>query len=139
MKRPSFDYVAADLLAQAEHGSGHERVWLVTTSAKLVKDVERELARTAVPVPARLCTARPGPERLAHPGEVAADAVALTNRLAPEHCEVMTRNPRKVSNGILTAGAILPRFLFAHGGWAITWPGRATRCRRAARGFPSAA
>ncbi|MHB1309178.1 MAG: histidinol dehydrogenase, partial [Limisphaerales bacterium] len=27
--------VAADLLAQAEHGSGHERVWLVTPSAKL--------------------------------------------------------------------------------------------------------
>ena len=27
-------FAAADLLAQAEHGSGHERVWLVTTSAK---------------------------------------------------------------------------------------------------------
>src|SRR5262249_20239900 len=27
-------FVAADLLAQAEHGSGHERVWLVTPSAK---------------------------------------------------------------------------------------------------------
>ena len=34
------------------------------------------------------------------------DAVALANQLAPEHCEVMTRNPRKVSEGILTAGAI---------------------------------
>ena len=34
------------------------------------------------------------------------DGVALANRLAPEHCEVMTRNPRKVSEGILTAGAI---------------------------------
>ena len=35
-----------------------------------------------------------------------ADAVALANRLAPEHCEVMTRNPRKLSEKILTAGAI---------------------------------
>ncbi len=34
------------------------------------------------------------------------DAVAVANQLAPEHCEVMTRNPRKVSEGILTAGAI---------------------------------
>ena len=25
-------FIAADMLAQAEHGSGHERVWLVTTS-----------------------------------------------------------------------------------------------------------
>jgi histidinol dehydrogenase len=28
-------FVAADLLAQAEHGSGHERVWLVTPSGRL--------------------------------------------------------------------------------------------------------
>jgi len=33
-------------------------------------------------------------------------AVALINELAPEHCEVMTRNARKISEGILTAGAI---------------------------------
>jgi histidinol dehydrogenase len=42
------------------------------------------------------------------------DAIALANRLAPEHCEVMTRNPRKVSEKILTAGAI---FL---GAWSPT-------------------
>ena len=29
-------FVAADMLAQAEHGSGHERVWLVTASAKIL-------------------------------------------------------------------------------------------------------
>ena len=33
-------FIAADLLAQAEHGSGHERVWLVTTSAKILKATE---------------------------------------------------------------------------------------------------
>ena len=38
-------FVAADMLAQAEHGTGHERVWLVTTSAKLLKAVEKEIAR----------------------------------------------------------------------------------------------
>src|SRR5208283_2605672 len=38
-------FAAADLLAQLEHGSGHERVWLVTTSAKLLKAVEKELAK----------------------------------------------------------------------------------------------
>jgi len=40
--------------------------------------------------------------------------VALTNQLAPEHCEVMTRQPEKVSAKILTAGAI---FL---GNWSPT-------------------
>ena len=29
-------FIAADMLAQAEHGSGHERVWLVTTSQKVL-------------------------------------------------------------------------------------------------------
>src|SRR3954467_13058888 len=38
-------FVAADLLAQAEHGSGHERVWLVTTAAKMLASVEKEIAR----------------------------------------------------------------------------------------------
>jgi histidinol dehydrogenase len=43
-------FAAADMLAQAEHGSGHERVWLVTTSAKILKAVERKsqaVAQTA--------------------------------------------------------------------------------------------
>jgi histidinol dehydrogenase len=38
-------FAAADLLAQAEHGSGHERVWLVTNSGKMLKAVEKEIAR----------------------------------------------------------------------------------------------
>ena len=100
-------YAAADLLAQAEHGSGHERVWLVTTSDKILNAVEKEIARQLPKLARREFIQR-----------VLADntwlilvrtideGVALANRLAPEHCEVMTRNPRKVSEGILTAGAI---------------------------------
>src|SRR6185369_2225909 len=38
-------FAAADLLAQAEHGSGHERVWLITTSGKILKSVEAEITR----------------------------------------------------------------------------------------------
>ncbi len=43
-----------------------------------------------------------------------ADAVALANQIAPEHCEVITRDARRVSGGIVTAGAI---FL---GNWSPT-------------------
>jgi len=35
-----------------------------------------------------------------------ADGVALTNQIAPEHCEVITRDARKLSRGIVTAGAL---------------------------------
>jgi histidinol dehydrogenase len=34
------------------------------------------------------------------------EAIKLTNQLAPEHCEVMTRNANKVAGQIVTAGAI---------------------------------
>src|ERR1039457_6545915 len=46
-------FAAADMLAQAEHGSGHERVWLVTTSAKILKVVETEIAGQLPKLPRR--------------------------------------------------------------------------------------
>ena len=100
-------FIAADLLAQAEHGSGHERVWLVTTSVQILKSVEGEIAKQLPKLARREFVQR----ALQNNGwliqvKSLADGVALANRLAPEHCEIMTRNPRKVSGGILTAGAI---------------------------------
>jgi histidinol dehydrogenase len=100
-------FIAADMLAQAEHGSGHERVWLVTTSAKMLKAVEIEVARQLPKLVRREFIQR----ALQSNGWLVlikslGEAVALANRIAPEHCEVMTRNPRKVSGGVLTAGAI---------------------------------
>src|SRR5258708_19577761 len=38
-------FVAADLLAQAEHGSGHNPVWLCPTSAPLLRRVDRASTR----------------------------------------------------------------------------------------------
>jgi len=100
-------FAAADLLAQAEHGSGHERVWLATTSAKILRAVENEIAKQLPKLARRECIQR----ALDANGwliqtKTLDDAVAIANRLAPEHCEVMTRNARKVSEKIVTAGAI---------------------------------
>jgi histidinol dehydrogenase len=100
-------FVAADLLAQAEHGSGHERVWLVTNSAKLLRAVEKEVARQQAKLTRRELT-RQVLDRNGWLVQVKTleEGVALANQLAPEHCEVMTRKAREVSRGILTAGAI---------------------------------
>ena len=100
-------FIAADLLAQAEHGSGHERVWLVTTSGKILRAVEREITRQ-LPKLARCEFIQRALDFNGWLIQVKTfdDAVVLTNHLAPEHCEVMTRNPRKVSERIVTAGAI---------------------------------
>lgn len=100
-------YAAADLLAQAEHGSGHERVWLVTTSTRVLRAVEREISRQLPRLARRAFIERV----LANHAwliqvPTLADAVALVNQLAPEHCEVLTRNPRRVAERIYTAGAV---------------------------------
>ncbi|MGA2244843.1 MAG: histidinol dehydrogenase [Verrucomicrobiota bacterium] len=108
-------YAASDLLAQAEHGSGHERVWLVTNSAKILRGVEKEIARQ-LPKLARRDLIQRVLERNVWLIQVKsiAEGVTLANRIAPEHCEVITREARKVSAGIVTAGAL---FL---GNWSPT-------------------
>jgi histidinol dehydrogenase len=100
-------FAAADLLAQAEHGSGHERVWLVTNSARVLKGVEKEIARQLPRLKRRAFIERALEANgwLIQVASLAA-GVALTNKLAPEHCEILTRKPEVVSRGILTAGAI---------------------------------
>lgn len=100
-------FVAADLLAQAEHGSGHERVWLVTNSARLLKAVEREIARQLPSLARREFIER----ALACNGwliqvRTMADGVAVANQLAPEHCEIQARNAPRLAAQIVTAGAI---------------------------------
>jgi histidinol dehydrogenase len=122
-------FIAADILAQAEHGSGEERVWLVTTSARVLDETQREIERqsgtgvppvqaagipeetgeTPVPLPASRHTLT---ERVLAKGAVfvlaknLAQAVEITNRFCPEHLEVMTKNPAAVAKKLTTAGAI---------------------------------
>lgn len=99
-------FAAADLLAQAEHGSGYERVWLVTTSAKVLKAVEKEIAKQLPKRARREFIRRALDNSWLIQVKTLEAAVALTNQLAPEHCEVMTRKACDVSRGIVTAGAI---------------------------------
>jgi histidinol dehydrogenase len=100
-------FVAADLLAQAEHGSGHERVWLVTTSTKILASVEKEIARQLSTLPRKELIEKAiranGWLILVKTME---EGIRLANRISPEHCEVMTRQPQRVAAGIQTAGAI---------------------------------
>ena len=100
-------FAAADMLAQAEHGSGHERVWLVTTSAKVLKAVEKEITKQLPKLVRRALIQRVLDRNVSLIlVKTLADGVALTNQIAPEHCEVLTRAAGKISRDIVTAGAI---------------------------------
>ena len=99
-------WVAADLIAQAEHDT-EARAVLVTTSAELAGAVDAELARQLASLPRRAIAER----ALAEHGaavivESLAAAIELANRFAPEHLELQCAEPRRVAAACTTAGAI---------------------------------
>ncbi len=99
-------YVAADLLADGEHGDDSACV-LVTTSRTLAEEVAAELEKQ---LPA-LATEERARESLKQYGLLAVvgsldEAVAFSNEYAPEHLEIMTADPRTVVKGITDAGSV---------------------------------
>ncbi|MFI5397536.1 MAG: histidinol dehydrogenase [Candidatus Binatia bacterium] len=100
-------YVAADLMAQAEHGSGDECAVLLTPSRQLARAVQAEIASQLRTLPRRQDIARV----LRHRGALVvvrnlAEAVALANEIAPEHLELIVTNPQRWARQIRNAGAI---------------------------------
>ncbi|HEX8293579.1 MAG TPA: histidinol dehydrogenase [Pyrinomonadaceae bacterium] len=100
------DFVAADLLAQAEHGEDASAI-LVTTSLKLAESVAAEVARQAETLPRRAIIGRSLSDfgaALVVP--TVEDACDVVNELAPEHLEIMTRDPDAAAALVRHAGAI---------------------------------
>jgi len=99
-------FVAADLLAQAEHDPLASCV-LVTDSVKLAMAVQSELKRQLADLPrAKIATAALRNWGLIVVTRNLKDAVAVANDLAPEHLEIITRRPRELAPQLTTAGAI---------------------------------
>ncbi|HEY3913860.1 MAG TPA: histidinol dehydrogenase [Verrucomicrobiae bacterium] len=100
-------YIAADLLAQAEHGSGYERVWLLTPSAKILRAAQKEIARQ-LPKTARAELIKRVLDQDTWLVQVAdmRHGIELTNKIAPEHLEIMCRNGRGHAKSLVTSGAI---------------------------------
>jgi len=100
------EFVAADLLAQAEHDEDASAI-LITTSAKLANEVSVEVSRQAESLPRRATAekslARYGAALVVNDLE---DACELVNQLAPEHLEIVTRDDETLAAKILHAGAI---------------------------------
>ncbi len=104
-------FVAADLLAQAEHDEAAQSI-LITDDASLASAVEVEVDRQLESLPrARIAGAswRDNGAVIICPSLKA--ALPLVNRLAPEHLEIMAHDAEALSDKIANAGAI---FLGAH-------------------------
>jgi histidinol dehydrogenase len=100
------EFIAADLLAQAEHDVRASAV-LVTTSAELAAAVRAEVQRQLGELD-RADIARESVERFGAIFVVpdVAGAIILSNRLAPEHLELHLRDPFARLGEIRNAGAI---------------------------------
>jgi histidinol dehydrogenase len=100
------EYVAADLLAQAEHAEDSAAV-LITTSAHLAEAVLMEIGRQLRTLP-RADTIRKAFEEFGaiFITDTLDEAFELVNRVAPEHVQVMTADADRESLKIKHAGAI---------------------------------
>jgi histidinol dehydrogenase len=99
-------WVAADMLAQAEHDED-AAAWCVTTSPALAGALEGELAQRAAVSPRRAIVERAlGAHGLVVLVPDLAAAVEVANRRAPEHVELMVRDPWPLVDGVRHAGAV---------------------------------
>src|SRR5690606_26350195 len=98
-------YVAADLLAQAEHGADSQAV-LVITDESLLNDVQRALGEQLVRLPRAEVAARALKNSYAVLCDNMEEAMAFSNRYAPEHLIIETDNWEPLIRKISNAGSV---------------------------------
>lgn len=99
-------FIAADLLADGEHGEDSGCV-LVTTSLKVAEGVVKEIDKQLKD----LSTAERTKKALESYGLIAVvdtllEAIEFSNDYAPEHLEIMTKNPKDILKKITNAGSV---------------------------------
>lgn len=98
-------FVAADLLSQAEHGPDSQ-VILLSPSTELLDQVAIDVDRQCAELPrAEIATQALAQSRLIAVDSLA-QAVAVSNRYAPEHLILQVAEPRGLLDGIDSAGSI---------------------------------
>ena len=100
-------FVAADLLSQAEHGTSLEKALLITTSKKQAQLVKEQVLKQSTQLKRRkIITDVINNGMLIVVVKNLNDGVDLINDFAPEHMELIVKNPKKIIPRIKTAGAL---------------------------------
>ena len=99
------DYIAADLLSQAEHGPDSQ-VLLVTTSAKLASEVIKAVDTQTLTLPRRQMVEG----ALQHSKTIVVkdipEAIAIVNAYAPEHLIISCANDEAIAELVVNAGSV---------------------------------
>jgi len=100
------DWIAADLLSQAEHDASSQSI-LITDSADFAAKVEAAVERALALLPRKEIA---GESWRAHGAVIVVakvdDAAPLVDRIAPEHLEIATSDPKALLAKVRHAGAI---------------------------------
>jgi len=101
----NIEYIAADLLSQAEHGVDSQ-VFLITTSEQVILDVQAEVNRQLELLPRKEIAAKALENSqlvLVHDKQGAID---LANAYAPEHLIIQTSDYQKLAEKVVNAGSV---------------------------------
>jgi histidinol dehydrogenase len=101
------EFLALDLISQAEHSSD-TFCYLITNSEKIAKLVNEKISKLLLTIQRKELVK----SSLSKNGFIAvcknnSDMVNLVNSLAPEHLQIMTKNPKSISSKITTSGLVL--------------------------------
>jgi len=101
----NIEFVAADLLSQAEHGIDSQ-VFLITTSHKVIDDVQKEVSRQLRQLPRKEIAQKTLENSQLVLVKDIREAIDLSNAYAPEHLIIQTEAYEEVAEQIVNAGSV---------------------------------
>lgn len=99
------EFVAADLLSQAEHGTDSQ-VILITTSEKVLNKVRKEIEEQKVDLPRKHIVKKSLENSMLVLVKNTEEALELSNMYAPEHLILAVDNEEIVAEGVINAGSV---------------------------------
>ena len=99
------EFVAADLLSQAEHGIDSQ-VFLITTSNKVIDDVQQEVGRQLDLLPRKEIAQKTLENSQLVLVSSIHEAIELSNAYAPEHLIIQTEDYEQVAQKVVNAGSV---------------------------------
>jgi histidinol dehydrogenase len=101
----NIEFVAADLLSQAEHGIDSQ-VFLITTSEQVILDVQAEVNRQLELLPRKEMAAKSLDNSRLVLVKNMQEAIDLSNAYAPEHLILQVKNYQKLAGQVVNAGSV---------------------------------
>lgn len=99
------EFIAADLLSQAEHGTDSQ-VLLITTDRHLISNVEKEIKQQLENLPRKEFAEKALDNSKAVLVETLDEAMELVNAYAPEHLIIQTENYNETAEKVINAGSV---------------------------------